>query len=79
MASAVRKTVEVTGLPVTDVSAMASATPAAFLSLQHSIGAIAPGQRADWAWLDAALQPRATWIGGRMVSQAASDLVHAAI
>jgi N-acetylglucosamine-6-phosphate deacetylase len=78
MASAVRKTVEVTGLPVTDVSAMASATPAAFLSLQHSIGAIAPGRRADWAWLDTGLQPRATWIGGKVVSDTASDLVQAA-
>lgn len=78
MASALRKTVEVTGLPVPDVSAMASATPAAFLSLQGSIGAIAAGQRADWAWLSAGLAPRATWIGGRVVPHIASDLVQAA-
>jgi len=78
MASALRKTIEVTGLPVADVSAMASTTPAAFLSLQDSIGAIAPGQRADWAWLDASLQPRSTWIGGKNVSDAASGLVQAA-
>src|SRR3546814_2892375 len=48
MASALRKTVEVTGLSVPDVSAMASATPAAFLSLEDRIGSIALGQRADW-------------------------------
>ncbi len=78
MASALRKTVEVTGLSVPDVSAMASATPAAFLSLQDSIGAIAGGQRADWVWLSAELAPRATWIAGRIVPETASDLVHAA-
>lgn len=71
MASALRKTVEVTGLPVPDVSAMASATPAAFLSLEERIGAIAAGQRADWVWLDAGLAPRATWIGGAIVSETA--------
>ena len=74
MAAALRKTVEVTGLPVTDVAAMASATPAAFLSLQGSHGAIAPGQRADWVWLGAELDPRATWIGGRIAPDTAPDL-----
>ncbi|MFN7029420.1 MAG: N-acetylglucosamine-6-phosphate deacetylase [Sphingopyxis sp.] len=78
MAAALRKTVEVTGLPVPDVSAMASATPAAFLSLQDRLGAIAPGQRADWAWLDTALHPRSTWIGGKIVSNAALDSIQAA-
>jgi N-acetylglucosamine-6-phosphate deacetylase len=78
MASALRKTVEVTGLSVPDVSAMASTTPAAFLSLRDSIGAIAPGQRADWVRLDAGLEPHATWIGGRIVPETASDLVQAA-
>ncbi|MBO9696807.1 MAG: N-acetylglucosamine-6-phosphate deacetylase [Sphingopyxis sp.] len=74
MASALRKTVEVTGLPVPDVSVMASATPAAFLSLQDSIGTIAPGRRADWVWLDAALMPLETWIGGAPVSNPAPGL-----
>ncbi len=78
MASALRKTVQVTGLSVPDVSVMASATPAAFLSLQGRIGAIAPGQRADWVWLDAKLAPRATWIGGRIVPDSAPDLAHTA-
>ncbi|WP_168453308.1 N-acetylglucosamine-6-phosphate deacetylase [Sphingopyxis microcysteis] len=77
MAAALRKTVEVTGLPVTDVSAMASATPAAFLSLQDSHGAIAPGQRADWVWLGNELDPRATWIGGRIAPDTVPDLSRA--
>lgn len=78
MASAVRKTVEVTGLSVADVAVMASATPAHFLSLDASHGVIAPGQRADWAWLDADLQPCATWIGGVPVGDPASPFAHAA-
>lgn len=78
MASALRMTVEATGLPVIDVSTMASATPAAFLSLNDRFGAIAPGQRADWVWLDAGLAPRATWIGGQIVANPASDLVRTA-
>lgn len=67
MASALRNTVEVTGLPVADASVMASATPARFLSLENH-GAIAPGMRADWVWLDDKLQPRGTWIGGERPS-----------
>lgn len=68
MASAVRKTAEATGLSVGEVAMMASTTPARFLSLHASHGSIASGQRADWVWLDAALQPCATWIGGVAVS-----------
>lgn len=78
MASALRKTVEVTALPVPDVSAMASATPAAFLSLHDRIGSIAPGRRADWVWLDAGLAPRATWIGGAPTTGSAPTFVQAA-
>lgn len=78
MASALRKTVEVTGLPVPDAAIMASATPAAFLSLSDSHGTIAPGRRADFVWLDATLSPRETWIGGLPVADAASAFVQAA-
>lgn len=70
MASALRQTVAVTGLSVPEVAAMASTTPAAFLSLSASHGAIAPGHRADFVRLDSALAPRETWIGGRCVSDA---------
>lgn len=69
MASALRNTVAVTGLTLPDTAVMASATPARFLSLdQH--GALAPGKRADWVWLDEDLQPRGTWIGGEPVADA---------
>jgi len=69
MASALRNTVEVTGLSVPDAAVMASTTPARFLSLDP-YGALAPGKRADWVWLDKDLQPRGTWIGGEPVADA---------
>lgn len=72
MASAVRNTAELTDLAVPRVAAMASATPARFLGLEATHGSIAAGQRADWVWLDADLQPRATWIGGVPIDTAAS-------
>jgi N-acetylglucosamine-6-phosphate deacetylase len=68
MASALRNTVEVTGLGVAEAAVMASTTPAHFLSLEHH-GGLAPGMRADWVWLDAKLQPRGTWIGGEPLSE----------
>src|SRR3546814_19431252 len=64
MASELRKTVEVTGLSVPAVSAMASATPASFLSLADRLGSIALGPRAARWGLDAGLAPRPTWEGG---------------
>lgn len=70
MASALRKTVEVTGLAVEEAAVMASATPAAFLALSDSHGVIAPGRRADFVWLDSKLAPRETWIGGAPVGSA---------
>lgn len=69
MASALRNTVEVTGLSVSDAAVMASTTPAHFLSLATDRGALAPGLRADWVWLDAELRPRGTWIGGEPIDQ----------
>ena len=78
MASALRNTIEVTGIGVAEAAAMASATPAHFLSLQGSHGALAPGMRADWVWLDPDLQPRGTWIGGERVAQSATAFARAA-
>src|SRR3546814_11221398 len=71
MASALRKTVEVTGLPVPDVSAMACATPAAFLSLEDRIDSIASGPRADWVWLDAGVAVSPSWLCRGLVSDSA--------
>ncbi len=68
MASAVRNTLHTTGLAIADVSKMASGTPARFLAIGADHGAIAPGRRADWVWLDRDMQARQTWIGGMPVT-----------
>jgi N-acetylglucosamine-6-phosphate deacetylase len=44
---------------------MASACPAEFLKLNHEVGRIAPGQRANLALLDGGMNVRRTWIDGR--------------
>ena len=43
---------------------MASANPAAFLRLDHELGRIAPGYRANLVLLDDAIEVEATWIDG---------------
>lgn len=63
MATGVRNAVTMLGLDVADAAGMASASPAAFLSLADR-GSLRPGARADMVWLDADLMPRGTWIGG---------------
>ncbi|WCT79621.1 N-acetylglucosamine-6-phosphate deacetylase [Novosphingobium humi] len=64
MATALRNTITMTGLPVEQVSNMASATPAAFLGLEGRIGRIAAGMAADFVALGADLRVAQTWIGG---------------
>lgn len=64
MASAVRNSVHRLGLGLPDVLRMASLVPAAFLRLDHELGRIAPGYRADLVLLDENLQVRQTWING---------------
>ncbi|MEE1612665.1 N-acetylglucosamine-6-phosphate deacetylase [Microvirga sp. CF3016] len=64
MASAVRNSVQRLGLGLADVLRMASLIPARFLRLDHELGRIAPGYRADLVLLDESLQVRQTWIGG---------------
>jgi len=65
MATAVRNSVTMLGLPLAEAARMASAYPADFLGLGHSHGRIAPGYAADLVALDADLQVVATWIGGQ--------------
>ena len=65
MASAVRNSVERLGLALPDVLRMASLVPASFLRLDHELGRIAPGYRADLVLLDDSLQVRQTWIDGK--------------
>lgn len=64
MATAVRNGVERLGLALPDVLRMASLVPATFLRLDHILGRIAPGYRADLVLLDESLHVQDTWIGG---------------
>jgi N-acetylglucosamine-6-phosphate deacetylase len=64
MASAVRNAVDMLGVQLTDAIAMASANPAAFLGLEHELGRIAPGYRANLVLLDDDLEVLETWIEG---------------
>ena len=64
MASAVRNTVGLLGLPLEEAARMASTYPARVLGIDDRRGRIAPGCVADLVLLDGALQVRETWIGG---------------
>jgi len=64
MATAVRNTVNLLGVPLDEAARMASTYPAAFLKLDTTHGRIAAGYRADLVLLDEAMQVAATWIGG---------------
>ena len=68
MAGAVRNSVERLGLALPDVLRMASLIPAQFLRLDHELGRIAPGYRADLVLLDDSLQVRQTWIDGKSLA-----------
>ncbi len=65
MATAVRNTVHLLGLPLAEASRMASTYPAQFLGLQDRYGHIAAGYQADFVLLDQTLQVQATWIAGQ--------------
>jgi N-acetylglucosamine-6-phosphate deacetylase len=65
MAAAVRNAVHMLGLDLTEAVRMASAYPAAFLKLDHELGRLAPGHRANLVLLDDELEVRQTWIDGR--------------
>ena len=64
MAWAVRNAVGLLDLEAETALRMASAVPAAFLRLDHELGTITPGYRADLALLDDTLSVRQTWIAG---------------
>jgi N-acetylglucosamine-6-phosphate deacetylase len=68
MATAVRNTVELLGVPREQAVRMASAHPASFLRLDAQIGRIAPGLRANLVVADESLQVRDTWIDGQRMS-----------
>lgn len=64
MATAVRNSVTMLGVPLEEAARMASAYPAQFLGIDDRYGRIAPGYRADLVALDADLQVIDTWIAG---------------
>jgi N-acetylglucosamine-6-phosphate deacetylase len=68
MATAFRNTVQMLGVAPEVAAAMAATHPARFLGLDQHRGVIAPGRRADWVLLDAALAVVDTWIGGAPVA-----------
>ena len=64
MATAVRNSVTMLGVPLEEAARMASTYPAQFLGIDDRYGRIAPGYRADLVALDADLQVIDTWIAG---------------
>ncbi len=64
MATAVRNTVALLGVPLDEAARMASLYPAQCLGLDDRLGRIAAGHQADLVLLDAQLQVVATWIAG---------------
>jgi N-acetylglucosamine-6-phosphate deacetylase len=66
MSDAVRNSVELLGLPLTEALRFASAEPAAFLGLGGTLGRIAPGYRADLVAFDPRdIKVRQTWVAGK--------------
>ena len=64
MASAVRNSVHLLGLPLDEACRMAAQYPAEFLGIGGSHGRIAPGYRADLVLLDGEVCVQRSWIGG---------------
>lgn len=64
MATAVRNTVDLLGVPIEQAARMASTYPAQFLGLGGELGRIAPGYRASLVAADEGLNVIETWIDG---------------
>jgi N-acetylglucosamine-6-phosphate deacetylase len=60
----VRTMLRATGAPLHEVIRMATLTPAAIIGLDHEIGSIAPGKRADFVVLDRQLNVAQVYVGG---------------
>jgi N-acetylglucosamine-6-phosphate deacetylase len=66
MATAVRNCVRLLGVPLEDALRFASVHPASFLGLEHRLGRLAAGCRADMVAIDPqAITVLQTWIAGR--------------
>ena len=65
MATAVKNCIHLLGVPLPDALRLASANPAAFIGLEHILGRLAPGYRADLVAFDPAdMSVLATWVAG---------------
>ena len=65
MASAVRNSVDLLGVGLTDALRFASSNPANFLGLGHSLGRLAPDYRADVVAFDpTSIEVVSTWVAG---------------
>jgi N-acetylglucosamine-6-phosphate deacetylase len=67
MDRAVRNAIALLGLPQATAIRMASEYPANFLGRGAELGRIAPGCRANFVAVDAALTVQHTWIDGTML------------
>ena len=71
---AVRNMRRLAGVPLLDAVRMATATPARVLGMEHEIGVLAPGARADIVVCDDDLNVWKTLVGGRLAYDAASSM-----
>lgn len=69
MASCVRNAVRLLDLPLAQAVAMASRHPAQLLGLDHELGSIAAGARANLTLVDEDLKVLETWIDGRTAAE----------
>jgi N-acetylglucosamine-6-phosphate deacetylase len=75
MAAAIRNAVRWLDISLPQAVRMASANPAAFLGLEHELGRIASGCRANFVVADEALNVLETWIDGQPAAQAAESVL----
>jgi N-acetylglucosamine-6-phosphate deacetylase len=64
MIEAVRRSVQLAGLPLHYAVRMASLNPARQLGRSHELGSIEPGKRADLVWFDRDFRVKGVWLDG---------------
>ena len=75
MATAVKNCVRLLGVPLPDALRFASANPAAFIGLEHTLGKLLPGYRADLVAFDPNdMTVFATWVAGSGSETASAEL-----
>ena len=65
MATAVKNCIRLLGVPLPEALRLASANPATFIGLEHMLGKLVPGYRADLVAFDPNdMTVLATWVAG---------------